>query len=208
MSKPLHLGRPRGRLPSDEELLEVAFGVFERCGYAQARTDEIARLAGVSKGTLFHRFKSKEGLFFEAICRKIEPPLDGLEGLVAGDEVSSEALLIHYFDLFERQTATGDLHQVQKVVLSEAAAFPEIGKLLHDRVVVRALDTISSILTRGVARGEFREGPFTRHPMLVSAASVLVSQAQLIFSDASQWDAKGILDDYLEVLLASLRPGP
>ena len=60
--------RPRGRPPviSDDAILDVAREVFLERGI-QATTDEVAERAGVSEGTVFRRFKSKEALFRAAM---------------------------------------------------------------------------------------------------------------------------------------------
>jgi AcrR family transcriptional regulator len=65
---PTRQTRQRGRPPirSNEELLGIAREVFLERGI-RATTGEVAERAGVSEGTLFHRFKSKEALFREAM---------------------------------------------------------------------------------------------------------------------------------------------
>ncbi len=81
--------RGRGRPPTiaSERLLAVARDVFLERGI-RASTLEVAERAGVSEGVLFHRFKSKEGLFSAAMDfdreeapRRVLKAIEELEGL-------------------------------------------------------------------------------------------------------------------------------
>ena len=63
------------------EICAAALDVFARKGFAAARLDEIARQAGVSKGTLYLYFKSKEELFQVMVREAIAPNFDGLRAV-------------------------------------------------------------------------------------------------------------------------------
>jgi AcrR family transcriptional regulator len=61
-------GRPIARhLPRNEEILKLAAEVFYTRGYGGTRLDDIAREAGVVKGSLYHYFESKEDIFEQLI---------------------------------------------------------------------------------------------------------------------------------------------
>jgi AcrR family transcriptional regulator len=55
-----------------EEILDVAFELFERKGYDRTSVREIARSTGLSQGALLHHFSSKEELFVEVLRRRDE----------------------------------------------------------------------------------------------------------------------------------------
>src|SRR5262249_23956569 len=90
------MARPRGR-PAKEnrsrDILAAARAVFAEKSFAAARLDDIAARAGVSKGTLYLYFDSKEALFEALLCAAVLPNLERLEGLVTAWNASSAALL-------------------------------------------------------------------------------------------------------------------
>jgi AcrR family transcriptional regulator len=62
-----------------ERILQVAMEHFARCGYEEARAEEIAAEAGVSKGAVFGYFETKAGLFlaaYQAAARSFPAYLD------------------------------------------------------------------------------------------------------------------------------------
>src|SRR5215208_3049991 len=83
--------RPEAR---PEEILDAAFVVFGDSGFARAKIDDVARLAGVSKGTVYLYFDSKEALFREMVRAKIVACLAEGEALVRTHEGSARSLLV------------------------------------------------------------------------------------------------------------------
>jgi AcrR family transcriptional regulator len=63
MAKEPQITKAQQREATIARLIDVAYEVFTRDGYAHASTEEIVRLAGVTRGALYHHFVSKEGLF-------------------------------------------------------------------------------------------------------------------------------------------------
>ncbi|PLV56069.1 TetR family transcriptional regulator [Thermotoga sp. SG1] len=55
-----------------EAILKAAIEVFGKKGYERATTDEIAEKARVAKGLIFHYFRNKEGLYYQAYCKVVE----------------------------------------------------------------------------------------------------------------------------------------
>ena len=52
---------------SKDQILEAAMKVFVKNGYAQTRMEDIAEVAGLSKGAIYHHYKSKKELFLSLI---------------------------------------------------------------------------------------------------------------------------------------------
>lgn len=141
------------------ELLDAALSLFVEKGFAATRVEEVAARAGVSKGTLFLYFDSKEALF-KAVVR------ENLSGrFVEWNEefdrfTGNTAELVRYamqswWERIGMTPASG----ITKLVMSEAGTFPEIASFYQREVIEPGHALIRRILQRGVDRGEFRPMP-------------------------------------------------
>lgn len=148
--------RERRKEARPGELLEAALDLFVEKGFAATRVDEVAARAGVSKGTLFLYFPSKEELFKAVVRENIAGRFaewnDELEAFVG---TTSEVLRYCYKVWWERIGCT-KASGITKLMLSEAQNFPEIVQFYQQEVILPGQALIRRILERGVARGEFR----------------------------------------------------
>jgi TetR/AcrR family transcriptional regulator len=148
--------RERRKEARPGELLEAALALFVEKGFAATRVEEVAARAGVSKGTLFLYFPSKEDLFKAVVRETISgrfsewnQELDEFQG------DSAELLRYCMRSWWERigmTTASG----ITKLVVSESGTFPEIATFYQQEVIGPAHDLLKRVLQRGVDRGEFR----------------------------------------------------
>ncbi len=148
--------RERRKEARPGELLEAALDLFVEKGFAATRVDEVAARAGVSKGTLFLYFPSKEELFKAVVRENIAGRFaewnNELENFVG---TSSELLRYCYQVWWERIGCT-KASGITKLMLSEAQNFPEIVKFYEQEVILPGQALIRRLLERGVVRGEFR----------------------------------------------------
>lgn len=141
-------------LPS--ELTAAALTLFVEKGFAATRLDDVAARAGVSKGTVYLYFKSKEDLFKAVIRESILPVLEECEAVVAGHQGNSRSLLKMLLDGWWRQIGGTELAGVPKLMISEARNFPEVARFYHQNAILRGRQLIVGVLERGIAAGEFR----------------------------------------------------
>ena len=148
--------RERRKEARPGELLEAALDLFVEKGFAATRVDEVAARAGVSKGTLFLYFPSKEELFKavvrENIAGRFEEWNAELETFVG---TTSDVLRYCYQVWWERIGST-KASGITKLMLSEAQNFPEIAQFYQQEVILPGQSLVRRILERGIARGEFR----------------------------------------------------
>lgn len=149
--------RERRKEARPGELLDAALDLFVEKGFAATRVEEVAAKAGVSKGTLFLYFPSKEDLFKavvrEAISGRFDEwkaELDSFPGDTA--ELVRESML-RWWDRIGNTRASG----ITKLVMSEAGSFPEIAAFYTQEVIAPGNALVRSILERGVSRGEVRD---------------------------------------------------
>lgn len=148
--------RERRKQARPGELLEAALDLFVEKGFAATRVDDVAARAGVSKGTLFLYFPSKEELFKAVVRENIAGRFDEWnEELAAFCGTTSEVLRYCYQSWWERLGKT-KASGITKLMFSEAQNFPEIALFYQQAVIRPAQDLIRRILQRGVERGEFR----------------------------------------------------
>ena len=151
--------RPRHERRKDArqgELMEAALTLFVDKGFAATRVEEVASLAGVSKGTLFLYFPSKVDLFKAVVRHNIagcfdewNREFDTFSGNTA-DMVRNA--MVQWWERIGATKASG----ITKLVMSEASQFPEIAEFYRQEVIEPGNALLRRILKRGVERGEFR----------------------------------------------------
>ncbi|MFT3848129.1 MAG: TetR/AcrR family transcriptional regulator [Propionivibrio sp.] len=132
-----------------------SISLFNR-GFAATRLDDVAARAGVSKGTLYLYFESKEALFKAVIEEAMVPILAAAEDEIAGYEGNSVDLLHRLLFGWWEQIGATRLAGVSKLIIAEARNFPAVAQYYHDTVIVRGRGLLRTILQRGIERGEFR----------------------------------------------------
>lgn len=138
------------------ELLDAALDLFVAKGYAATRAEEVAAKAGVSKGTLFLYFKSKEGLFEAVVRENISNVItQGIAELDSFQGTTGELLRYVMFEWWNRFGGT-KASGITKLVMAEASNFPAIAAFYQEAVVKPGHQLIRAILQRGIDRGEFR----------------------------------------------------
>jgi AcrR family transcriptional regulator len=138
------------------ELASAALELFVERGFAATRLDDVARRAGVSKGTLYLYFDSKEDLFKAVIREGYVAPIAEAEHLLdAWDGTSADLIreiLLRWWIQVGATTQAG----MTKLIIAEAGNFPELAKFYHDEVIQRVHALFERAIQRGVERGEFR----------------------------------------------------
>jgi AcrR family transcriptional regulator len=159
------------RQPADrpDQILKAALQVFGECGLANARLQDIAARAGVSKGTIYLYFPNKEELFREMIRHTAIAAIARAEEEVAQGIASPKSQLIGFmrgYWAFVRSPIFSTLH---RLVLGELHQFPDLAKFYADEVVARGQRLLAGIIRRGIDDGEFRDlDPLVAARMLVA----------------------------------------
>jgi AcrR family transcriptional regulator len=141
-----------------EKILKAAVTIFSRKGFHQAQVDEIARRAGVGKGTVYLYFPSKSALFAAAVT-------DGLETIIAKiqKEIESELPFAEHFRKLIESNITQYLKysDLARILSSELSSGIDVGTMREiDVVRERYINFIAEILEDGCRRGYIREVNF------------------------------------------------
>nr|WP_217345464.1 TetR/AcrR family transcriptional regulator [Noviherbaspirillum sp. L7-7A]MBV0879747.1 TetR/AcrR family transcriptional regulator [Noviherbaspirillum sp. L7-7A] len=140
-----------------QELLAAALTLFVERGYAATRLDDVAARAGVSKGTLYLYFASKEELFRAVVRENLVPVLDEAEQIIDGYAGDSANLLREFILGWWQRIGDTPLAGLTKLMMAESGNFPEVAQFYHDEIISRSDALIVRMLERGMARGEFRQ---------------------------------------------------
>lgn len=140
-----------------QELLAAALELFVERGFAATRLDDVAKVAGVSKGTLYLYFCSKEELFKAVVRESMLPMLGEAEGMIEQFSGSSEELFRLVINTWWDKIGNTSLSGITKLIMAEAGNFPEVAKFYQEEVIDRAEKMVISMLRRGIQRGEIRQ---------------------------------------------------
>jgi len=165
LDPPARRARRKGARPG--ELLAAALDLFVEKGFAATRVEEVAARAGVSKGTLFLYFPSKEELFKAVVRENISGRFVEWNEEFERFEGSTPDMLRYCLLTWWERLGSTKASGIPKLVMSEAQNFPELASFYQHEVMQPANALIRRILQRGVARGEFR-------PMDLSYGAYLV----------------------------------
>jgi AcrR family transcriptional regulator len=201
--------RQRRKEARPQELLDAALALFVEKGFAAARTDEVATRAGVSKGTLYLYYPSKEELFKAVVRHNLSALIaEGIETLAAYPGSTAELLRYVTHTWWERvgATAAGGIH---KVILAEVRNFPEIAAFYAAEVIEPAHRLFRGIVERGIERGEFRALPVNAvaHAMIAPMIFLALHRHSIGACDVAcgePVDPRALLDTQIELLLNGL----
>jgi AcrR family transcriptional regulator len=148
--------RERRKEARPGELLAAALDLFVEKGYAATRVEEVAQHAGVSKGTLFLYFPTKEELFKAVVRENIAGRFPEWNAEIAGFTGSTSEMLRLCMRMWWQRVGATKASGITKLMMSEASNFPELAAFYQHEVITPGHQLIRRILERGVARGEFR----------------------------------------------------
>jgi len=151
---PPRRGRRKQARPG--ELLEAALALFAEKGFAATRVEEIAARAGVSKGTLFLYFPTKEDLFRAVVRESIAGRFDEWNQEFETFQGDTPEMLRYCMRSWWERLGATPASGITKLMLSESQNFPEVAAYYQAEVIAPGKDLIRRILERGVARGEFQ----------------------------------------------------
>jgi AcrR family transcriptional regulator len=208
--KPPAQPSPRWRRRADArpaEILDAALTVFSVRGFAAAKLDDVAKEAGVSKGTLYLYFKSKEALF-EAMALELMrmPVLAQLETIAqAGTAADGLRQLIQFMT---RMLDDPRRSALPKLIIAESAGFPELAKIWLKSLIQPVRQRLVQLIEAGIERGEFRKVDPWETTKLVIAPFLLTAIWRQTFEhiDDRRFDFAALLRQHMEFLLRGLAP--
>ncbi|HSQ31721.1 MAG TPA: TetR/AcrR family transcriptional regulator [Gemmatimonadaceae bacterium] len=197
------------RLPEERprQILEAAREVFGEHGLAAARLDDIAKRAGLSKGTIYLYFPNKEELFREMVRQMVVSQIEqGEQELSAMNEAATE-VLTQFLRSYWRFIRSPQFAPLFRLIHAEIHSFPDLARFYAEEVIARVHRLIAAIITRGIETGEFRQldarvaarmvtGPFVMHGLWCTHRECFTSVAkgsdEQVFGELMQFTLNAI----------------
>ncbi|MGP1681348.1 MAG: TetR/AcrR family transcriptional regulator, partial [Giesbergeria sp.] len=177
-------------------------------GYAATRVDEVASRAGVSKGTLFLYFPSKEELFKAVVRESIVGRFKEWDEQIAQFTGNTSDMLHACYQTWWEHIGCTRASGITKLMLCEAGNFPEIAQFYQHEVIEPAQELIRRVLVRGVASGEFRplNLDYAVHTVISPLLFLMLSRHSMgaCMPNAQDFDPQIFIDNQIDCLLHGL----
>jgi AcrR family transcriptional regulator len=185
-------------------IVEAALEEFIARGFAATRLDDVAKRAGVAKGTIYLHFKDKESMFEELIRTAIVPLVGRMHqpppmGGSVRDAVEGFA------QTFIREIATTRRGDIVRLIVSEGPRFPAIADFYYREVVSRGLAAMRALIELAIARGEIQQKNLAHFPQIMVAPAIIAVIWQSLFSKHAPLDAIEMFRVHLDLIFGERR---
>ena len=207
------MAEPKWQRRADErprEICAAALDVFAEKGFAAAKLDEIARRAGVSKGTLYLYFKDKAELFRAVVRDAIAPNVEAITSALESLDAPVADVVRMFLAGFADREARLPVGAVAKIVIGESRNFPELARVWHDEVASKAIAALAGFVERAQQRGEVRPGDPRLYALSLMGPMVLGAlwRATLVPAGAQPLDLHALPRQHAETVLSGLLVEP
>ena len=202
--------RQRRKEARPQELLDAALELFVEKGFAATRSDEVAVRAGVSKGTLYLYYPSKEELLKAVIRQNLSQLIAEGSGIADEFEGPTAELLAFLMNTWWERVGNTPAGGIHKIIMSEVRNFPEIAQFYQEEVIHPANDLLVRTLKRGVERGEFREMPYDEVTHVLFAPLIFMALHKHSFGacEGIDLDPTRVIAAHIDLVLHGLLKRP
>ena len=204
---PPEIKKPRARRKAERptEILDAAFEEFVKSGYAATRLEDVAARAGVTKGTIYFYFETKERVFDEMIRHKSQaffPELESYAGKLEGSYSARLRALMVF--VYRRIAEDRPSRETLRFLIAEGSRFPDLVDRHHDEFMRPVLEQFRKLIEAGVAAGEFRASPASTFTQIVMSPALMLSVWSLMFGTRKQIDVAAFTDASIDLLMRGL----
>jgi AcrR family transcriptional regulator len=186
-------------------IIEAAMDEFIARGFAATRLDDVAKRAGVAKGTIYLHFKDKESMFEELIRTAIVPMITRLWGTPPQPGASVRDMVEGFAKTFIEEVATTRRGDLVRLIVAEGPRFPAVADFYYREVVSRGLAGMRALIELGIARGEIKQKNLARFPQIMVAPALIAVIWQSLFSRHAPLDALEMFRVHLDLIFGERR---
>ena len=198
--------KPRWQRRKDarpDEIIRAALEVFTDRGFAATKLEDVARKAGVTKGTIYLYFENKEALFKALIRGTIVPVIAKGEELAQTFTGSARDLFEKLVREYWRLVGETTLASIPRLMIAEAGNFPQLARFYYQEVITRGHRLMAGVLERGIKAGEFKQVDLAVATKLAMAPLMHAVVARKAFAHCMPegFDVPTYLDTHIELFL-------
>ena len=188
-----------------EAIIAAAMDEFIAQGFAATRLDDVAKRAGVAKGTIYLHFKDKEALFEELIRTAIVPLVNRLTAGPPPSGASVRDMVEGFARTFIHEVTTTRRGDIVRLIVAEGPRFPDVADFYYREVVSRGLAGMRALIELGIARGEISNKNLARFPQILVAPAIVAVIWQSLFSKHAPLDANEMFRVHLDLIFGERR---
>jgi len=203
---------PRWERKADERpaaLYNAALQAFTEKGFRATRLEDVAALAGVSKGTIYHYFKNKDDLLIQALESKMQDRADEITLLLSNFEGSFEEKITLIIRNVWHRFLQNDWGRLQLLLLGEIAQeFPSFFEHWSKNGPQKISALLEKVLSDGIAAGKFRpdvDAGATARIMISGLVHQALTRVHLGQERHDPCSRERILNSTLDIFLHGLR---
>ena len=201
------------RLPEERprQIIEAALDVFSEHGLAAARLEDIAKLAGVSKGTIYLYFPNKEALFCEMVREMVGESITSAQIRITAGTDSAREKYSNYMKAVWDKVRSPTFDKLHRVVEADLQSYPTLLQFFFSEISLRSMDVAAGIIRQGIEAGEFRDvdpDAVTRihHAVLIKHGVWCGKREQIPF--VAHLSDEQVFDQILDFMLHSILRSP
>jgi len=203
-TRPARRQRDENAAGRREAILAAALDEFSASGFAAARLDDVARRAGVAKGTIYLYFRDKEALFQELVRSVIGPLILRFES-TAEIDLPVRVIAERIVEMFVREIYGTRRKDVIRLIISEGPRFPKLAEFYYREVISRVIAAVRALLRRAAARGEVSAEALARFPQLLVAPALVAIVWSGLFDRFEPLDVEALMRSHLDLLFGERR---
>jgi AcrR family transcriptional regulator len=200
-------GRAEKSVARREAILAAALEEFAARGFEGARLDDVARRAGVAKGTIYLHFRDKETLFQELIRSTLTPIVAMIEAAGKTD-MPLRAVFDHLAGAFVREVLGTQRKDIVRLILSEARRFPKLAEFYYREVPERAFAAVRVLVRKAIDRGEIADDTLFWFPQLIIAPALVAVVWDGLFDKYEKLDAEAMLRAHFNLVFNAIERRP
>lgn len=181
-----------------DAILAAALDEFSAQGFAAARLDDVAKRAGVAKGTIYLYFRDKEALFQELVRSLLTPVVGSVEALRDAD-MPINVLADRMVELFVNEIFGTRRRDVIRLMIAEGRRFPKLAEFYHREVLSRVMAAMRALLARAAARGEVPD-TLVRFPQLLAAPGIVAVVWAGLFDKYEPLDVREMMRAHVDLI--------
>ena len=167
-----------------DEVLDAALELFLEGGFAATKVEDVAKRAGLSKGTVYLYFPSKDALLEGIVKRAIAPLAAATFEQLAGFEGDPRIALRMVIGRLSEAMRDPRRIAIPALIMREATQFPQVAEMYKREVLGVAIPAVTALLQRGMDQGYLRQldaeltvrsivGPIGAHLMLAAIFGIM-----------------------------------